>query len=70
MTRLRPGFEPRELFNLIKANDDELSTNELIEKAEEKLNWSKRTVLNKLEILKRSKQAWVSVASGKWNITI
>jgi hypothetical protein len=67
-TRLRPGFEPEELFNLIKANDDELSTEELIAKAGEKLKWSRRTVLNKLETLKRAKRIWVSIASNKWNV--
>jgi hypothetical protein len=66
--RHRPGFEPEELFNLIKAHDDEFSTTELADKAEEKLGWSRRTVFNKLNLLKRLKRIWLSVATDKWNV--
>jgi AAA domain len=66
--RNRPGFEPEELLKLIKANDGELSTNELADEAEEKLGWSRRTVFNKLNLLKRLKRIWLSVATDKWNV--
>jgi hypothetical protein len=66
--RPRKGFEPEELFKLIKIHDDEFSTNELTDLAEEKLGWSRRTVFNKLNLLKRQKRVFLSVATDKWNI--
>jgi hypothetical protein len=69
-TRKREGYTPADLFNLIKVNDDELGTNELVAKVEETLGWSRRTTFTKLEILKSQKKVWLSVASGKWNVKI
>jgi AAA domain len=66
--RLRPGFAPEELLLLIKLHDDELSTNELVDLAEEKLGWSSRTIFNKLKLLKRLRKVFLSVATDKWNI--
>lgn len=67
-TRGRPALDPQELFELIKANDDELSTKELILLAEKKLTWSPRTVYDKLRILKKAKRIRESIASGNWNV--
>ena len=66
--RLRPGFAPEELLQIIALHDDELSTNELVELAEEKLGWSNRTIFNKLNSLKRSQKAFLSVTTDKWNV--
>jgi hypothetical protein len=66
--RFRPGFDPGELLSLIQLHDDELSTNELAQLAEDKLGWSNRTIFNKLNILKRSQKAFLSVATDKWNV--
>jgi hypothetical protein len=66
--RLRPGFAPEELLKIIELHDDELSTNELVDLAEEKLGWSHRTIYNKLNLLKRTQKAFLSIATDKWNI--
>jgi AAA domain-containing protein len=67
--RSRPGFEIEELFKLIKSNDDKFSTEELIDAAEEKLGWSRRTILYKINLLKRLKRIRISIATDKWNAT-
>ena len=66
--RGRPACDPEDLFLIIEANDDELSTKELIAKAVEKLAWSERTVRNKLDFLKLKKRVRLSIATDKWNV--
>lgn len=66
----RPAYDPKALLALIKDNDDELTTEELITKAGEMFGWSRRTVFNKLETLKNSKHIFFSMASGRWNASI
>jgi hypothetical protein len=66
--RFRPGFDPGELLNLIQLHDDELSTKELVELAEDKLVWSPRTIYNKLNLLKRTKKTFLSDLTDKWNV--
>ncbi len=67
-TRGRPACDPQELFRIISENDDLFSTPELTERAIDELGWSKRTVLNKLHVLKGSKRVWLSAATEKWNV--
>jgi hypothetical protein len=56
--------DPDELFRMIAQNDDELSTEVLIER----LGWSKRTVFRKLELLRKQKRVFQSKTSGFWNV--
>jgi AAA domain-containing protein len=60
--------DPDELFSIIKANDDELSTEQLVKKCKEELGWVRSTFFRKLDTLKKSKRIWLSVASEKWNV--
>lgn len=60
--------DPESLFEIIKSNDDELTTSALVEKAITELGWSRRTVFAKLEILKKNKRARLSKATDFWNV--
>jgi AAA domain len=62
------SYSIENLFKLIEENDDELATEQLISLANQTLGWARRTVFNKLEILKRSKRIFFSMATNKWNI--
>jgi hypothetical protein len=59
----RQECDPEDLIRLISENDDQLSTENLIER----LGWSKRTVFRKLEFLRKQKRVFQSKASGFWN---
>lgn len=66
--RRSSDYSADSLFGLIQKNDDELSTESLIGLAGEELGWSRRTVFNKLDALKREKRIFFSMASNKWNV--
>ena len=64
----RESCDPLDLLLLIKANDNELKTSDLIELVEAKLGWSKRTVIKKLNVLESDHQIFKSKVSECWNI--
>ena len=58
-----------EIFSLIEADDDGLTTNDLVEKIEVKLGWSRATVMRKLSELHKEKRIFKSKATECWNIS-
>ena len=64
----RQELDAELLLEIIADYDDELNTTELVLKAIAELGWSRRTIINKLNQLKKNKKAFVSKTSEKWNI--
>jgi AAA domain len=64
----RQECDPAELIRMVAANDDELSTGDLIAKVELELGWSSRTIARKLEILRKQKKLFKSKTTDHWNI--
>lgn len=64
----RPKLNGEELFKIIKAFDDQLDTDQLLEKAGDLLNWSRATFYRKLDELAHSKRIYKSLATDKWNL--
>ena len=62
----RPGYDAEDLFGLIEMNDDELTTDDLVELAIKELGWARRTIFNKLKSLKT--RVFLSKATDKWNV--
>jgi AAA domain len=63
-------FDPEDLFELIRANDDELSTSELQERAAEEFGWKERTFYVKLAVLKNQKRIFQSKLNDRWNVKV
>jgi hypothetical protein len=61
-------YEPELLFQVIADNDDKFSTEELIKVAINELGWARRTVINKLNQLKKTKKIYLGKISEKWNV--
>jgi hypothetical protein len=64
----RESCDPLDLLLIIKAHDDELKTNELVQLVDAKLGWSKRTVMKKLDVLESDHRIFKSKLSDCWNI--
>jgi hypothetical protein len=64
----RQEFDPDLLLEIIADHDNEFSTEELVACAISELAWARRTIINKLNQLKKDKKAFVSKTNDKWNI--
>lgn len=62
--------DPDDLLELIRQNDDLLSSTELQVKADEELGWARRTFYKKLGILEKRKAIFRSKTSDKWNVKV
>lgn len=60
--------EADDLLQLVRENDDELSSNELAELAGQELGWGRRTVFRKLSALEKRKVIFKSKTTEKWNV--
>jgi len=63
-------FDPEDLFELIRENDDEFSTKELQEKAAEEFGWKERTFFLKLGALKKANRVFKSKLNDRWNVKV
>jgi hypothetical protein len=61
-------FDPALLLDLIADHDDQLGTEDLIKLASNDLAWARRTIINKLNQLKKDKKAYVSRITDNWNV--
>jgi hypothetical protein len=66
----RVTCDPEDLLQLIRKNDDQLSSKELEAKADEELGWARRTFYKKLTILEKRKAIFKSKTSDKWNVAV
>jgi hypothetical protein len=65
----RQTCDPEQLFFLIAENDDQLSTEQLEQKAAEELGWSHGTFFSKKKFLEQQKRIFRSKLTGNWNTT-
>jgi hypothetical protein len=63
-------FDPEDLFELIKENDDQFSTTELQEKAAQEFGWKERTFFLKLGALKKANRVFKSKLNDRWNVKV
>jgi len=64
----RPTCDPRDLLDLIKRFDDQLSSTKLQEQAAEYFGWSRGTFYSKLAVLEKQGSIFKSKLSGHWNV--
>jgi hypothetical protein len=66
----KPSSSPDQLLEIIKANDDELSSIDLETKVTETLGWSRRTFYRRLQVLENQKAIFKSKLTDKWNAKV
>jgi hypothetical protein len=66
----RVTCDPDDLLQLIRKNDDQLSSKELEAKMDEELGWARRTFYKKLTVLEKRKAIFKSKTSDKWNVQV
>jgi AAA domain-containing protein len=66
----KPSSNPDQLYEIIKANDDELSSAELENLAADQLGWSRRTFYRRLHTLENQKIIFKSKLTDKWNAKV
>jgi AAA domain len=64
------SFDPDDLLELIRENDDQFGSKELQEKAAEDLGWKERTFYEKLGFLNKHKRVFKSKITGKWGVKV